>query len=96
MKPRSTLAGVLAAAMLAGTLAAQDKPAWDVTQPTGKTRDIAFTTTEGTWMSIDLSPDSQWLVFDLLGQSYRIPAGGGQAVTLTQVGNPAVTKPAND
>ena len=30
---------------------------WDVTQARGKTRDIDFTTSEGTWMSADLSPD---------------------------------------
>ena len=45
---------------------------WDTTLPRGKTRDIDFTTTEGTWMSVDLSPDGQWIVFDLLGHIYRV------------------------
>jgi Tol biopolymer transport system component len=67
--------------MMAG---AQDKPAWDVTQPRGQTRQISFTTTEGTWMSLDVSPDGQWVVFDLLAHLYRMPAGGGDAVALTQ------------
>jgi hypothetical protein len=31
-----------------------------VTQARGKTRDIDFTTSEGTWMSADLSPDRSW------------------------------------
>lgn len=35
-------------------------------------------------MSVDISPDRQWLVFDLLGQIYRLPIGGGEAVCLTQ------------
>lgn len=75
---------VLASLCLGTGVAAQDKPSWDVTQPRGKTRDISFTTTEGTWMSVDQSPDGQWLVFDLLGHVYRVPAAGGDAVALTQ------------
>ena len=63
---------------------AQPAPQWDVTQPRGATREISFTTTEGTWMSVDLSPDGQWLVFDLLGHVYRMPASGGTAAALTQ------------
>ncbi|MEP7384758.1 MAG: hypothetical protein ABI910_24015, partial [Gemmatimonadota bacterium] len=59
-------------------------PAWDVTVPRGTTREIAFTATEGTWMSVDLSPDGQWLVFDLLGHVYRMPIGGGNATAITQ------------
>src|SRR3982751_2832018 len=38
---------------------------WDVTQARGKTRDIDFTISEGTWMSGDLSPDRTWIAFDL-------------------------------
>src|SRR5262245_51891812 len=45
---------------------------WDVTQARGKTRDIDFTTSEGTWMSADLSPDRTWIAFDLLGHVYRM------------------------
>jgi len=57
---------------------------WDVTQPRGKTRDIDFTTSEGTWMSADLSPDRTWIAFDLLGHVYRMPVAGGEATVLTQ------------
>ncbi|HEX9894474.1 MAG TPA: hypothetical protein VGA78_11155, partial [Gemmatimonadales bacterium] len=56
---------------------------WDVTRPRGQTRPVDFTVSEGTWMSLDVSPDGQWLVFDLLGQVYRLPVTGGQAVPLT-------------
>jgi Tol biopolymer transport system component len=57
---------------------------WDVTQPRGKTRTVEFSTTEGTGMSVDISPDGQWLVFDLLSQVYRVPIAGGEAQCLTQ------------
>ncbi|HEY8398014.1 MAG TPA: hypothetical protein VIK80_08750, partial [Flavihumibacter sp.] len=33
-------------------------------------RNIKLTTTEGTWMSVDLSPDGKTIVFDLLGDLY--------------------------
>lgn len=57
---------------------------WDVTQPHGQTREIDFTTSEGTWMSVDISPDGHWIVFDLLDHIYRVPATGGDAQCLTQ------------
>jgi Tol biopolymer transport system component len=78
---------LFAAALLAAAWAtAQEKPAseWDTTQARGKTRDIDFDTSEGTWMSLDLSPDGKWIVFDLLGHIYRIPSAGGKAECLTQ------------
>lgn len=57
---------------------------WDVTQPRGTTRTISFTASEGTWMSVDIAPDGSWVVFDLLGHIYRMPATGGPATVLTQ------------
>src|ERR1044072_118851 len=42
-------------------------------------RNIEFTTEEGTWMSLDLSPDGSTIVFELLGDLYTMPATGGEA-----------------
>ena len=42
-----------------------------------------FTTSEGTWISLDVSADGQTIVFDLLGDLYTIPIGGGTATRLT-------------
>src|SRR5262245_18196786 len=45
-------------------------------KPDGK---IEFTTDEGTWMSLDVSPDGQTIVFDLLGDLFTLPIAGGEA-----------------
>src|SRR5258708_39470212 len=42
-------------------------------------RSIRFTTTEGTWTSLDVSPDGKTIVFDMMGDLYTIPIGGGPA-----------------
>lgn len=47
------------------------------------TRVISFDTTEGTFMNVDVSPDGETLVFDLLGDLYSLPFAGGEAVALT-------------
>ena len=47
------------------------------------TRVVRFQTTEGTWMSVDVSPDGKTIVFDLLGDLYQIPIEGGDAVPIT-------------
>src|SRR5688500_12358285 len=46
-------------------------------------RPLKFTTDEGTWMSVDVSPDGRTLVFDLLGDLYTLPIAGGKAVRIT-------------
>jgi Tol biopolymer transport system component len=43
----------------------------------------AFTTDEGTWISLDVSPDGRTIAFDLLGDLYTIPFEGGTATRLT-------------
>jgi len=46
-------------------------------------RIIAFDTTEGTRMNVDVSSDGETVVFDLLGDIYALPIAGGDAVPLT-------------
>ncbi len=60
---------------------AQDK--WDVTNPPlGDSTHVSFTTDEGTWMNVDVSPDGQEIVFDLLGDIYIMSVNGGDATLL--------------
>jgi Tol biopolymer transport system component len=48
----------------------------DVNTEFGPVQKIAFDTSEGTWMNVDVSPDGRQVVFDLLGDIYTMPAGG--------------------
>jgi len=51
--------------------------------PLKPSRRISYTTSEGTWMSVDMSPDGSTLVFDLMGDLYTMPASGGSATPVT-------------
>ena len=46
-------------------------------------RSIAIDLTEGSWMSVDVSPDGETLVFDYLGDLFTLPIEGGEATQLT-------------
>lgn len=59
------------------------KPDPDRGLPLEPARWARFTATEGTWISLDVSPDGQTIAFDLLGDLYVMPASGGQATRLT-------------
>lgn len=51
-------------------------------RPLNNTKQISFETNEGTWMSVDVSPDGQEIAFDLVGDLYLMPINGG---TVTQI-----------
>jgi Tol biopolymer transport system component len=53
------------------------------TLPLTPTRTVEFDTDEGTWLSVDVSPDGSRLVFDLLGDLYTLEIAGGDAQRLT-------------
>ena len=68
--------------LLSSQLYAQTAPKWNVEKPTGPSKSFTFQTNEGTWMNLDVSPDGQEIVFDLLGDIYKMPISGGKAVLL--------------
>ncbi|MGV3508239.1 MAG: amidohydrolase family protein [Sphingobacteriaceae bacterium] len=59
-----------------------DTPKWNIEKPTGPAKTVSFTTDEGTWMNLDVSPDGKEIVFDLLGDIYKMPISGGKATIL--------------
>lgn len=59
----------------------------DINKPRADARRVAFDVTEGTWMSVDVAPDGKTIVFDLLGDIYTLPIGGGEAKRIS--GGPA-------
>ncbi|TVP77015.1 MAG: amidohydrolase [Gemmatimonadales bacterium] len=72
-------------ALLATTpLVAQDRGDWDVNAPPFPLTDVSIDATEGTWMSLDVSPDGTEVIFDFLGDIYTIPLEGGEARALTR------------
>jgi imidazolonepropionase-like amidohydrolase/Tol biopolymer transport system component len=62
-----------------------DTRKWDVGADLGPTTKLAFDTTEGTWMNVDVSPDGQRIVFDLLGDIYMMPIGGSGSSPATRI-----------
>ena len=51
---------------------------WDVNAPRGlTTREVPINVDNGSWMNIDVSPDGRTIAFDLLGDIYTMPIGGG-------------------
>lgn len=46
-------------------------------------RKLTFDTDEGTWVSLDVSPDGRRLVFELAGDLYTLPIEGGEAAILS-------------
>lgn len=80
---KQNIAFLAAFALFLPLLSAQDKPKWDVSNPKGiPYHEVTFTTDEGTWTSLDVSPDGKTIVFDLLGDIYSMPITGGKATCL--------------
>src|SRR5687767_12303148 len=93
---------------LGGSLFAQDKPQdkpeakkdpvaekkkADKNELPLETKDkLEFETDEGTWISLDVTPDGKTILFELLGDIYRLPIGGGEATRVTD-GTPYDSQP---
>ena len=92
--PRSLRAVLPSVALLSFPFAgaAQEPSPYDSAQaallqeelPLAPARTLAMTATEGSWMSVDVSPDGSTVVFDLLGDIWTVPLAGGEATQLTR------------
>ena len=51
--------------------------------PLATPRTLRFTTDEASWISLDVAPDGQSIVFDVLGDLYSLPMAGGTATRIT-------------
>ncbi|MAS30278.1 MAG: amidohydrolase, partial [Flavobacteriaceae bacterium] len=60
----------------------EDKKEKDL--PLKAERFIKIDTDEGTWTSLDVSPDGKKIAFDLLGDLYILPIEGGKAERITK------------
>lgn len=69
-------------AAIEGSTQEEKKDKKDEELPIKPTETIEFTTDEGTWMSLDVSPDGQTIIFDLLGDIYTLPISGGEATRI--------------
>ncbi|WP_297802741.1 amidohydrolase family protein, partial [uncultured Brevundimonas sp.] len=68
-----------APAQASGSAESTETAKWDVQNPPGPSKSVNIDVTSGTWMSVDVSPDGQEIVFDLLGDIYVMPITGGEA-----------------
>ena len=91
MRLSALRASAFAILLVAPALTAQNAPRTNApaASPTlplkpDPSRTLRFTTTEGTWMSVDVSPNGQTIVFDLAGDIYTVPLSGGKATRLTE------------
>jgi Tol biopolymer transport system component len=82
---RTVLLG--AAALFPTLLLAQPAPKADSAKGAAARKDLPlvaartarFSASRATWMSLDVSPDGQQIVFDMLGDLYTLPITGGTA-----------------
>jgi len=78
------LAGILAIPVPAPAAEdAKDDAKKDQPLPLKPSRNIEFKTSEGTWLSLDVSPDGKTILFELVGDLYTMPISGGEARKLT-------------
>lgn len=67
------------------SFAQEDEDKWNVADPYSQDwpiNEVVLKTDEGTWMSLDVSPDGSTIVFDLLGDIFTMPISGGKATAL--------------
>ncbi|MGB0893142.1 MAG: amidohydrolase family protein [Parashewanella sp.] len=63
--------------------ASETTPKWNVNKPSAQPLDqININVNQGTWMNLSISPDGKHILFDMLGDIYRISVEGGKAEPL--------------
>lgn len=62
----------------------KEKPKKKKDLPLEVGRKIPIKTTEGSWMSLDVSPDGKTVAFDFLGDIFTMPITGGKPVQFTK------------
>lgn len=77
----SSILAVSGSAQMQGAVPGFGNPQEDL--PLKPERKIEFTTDEGTWLSLDVSPDGRTIVFEMLGDIYTLPINGGTAKLLS-------------
>ncbi|WP_156842334.1 amidohydrolase family protein [Novosphingobium aquimarinum] len=71
--------------IVTSTPGAPDAAKWDVNAPRGlNLRQVPIRTDEGTWMNVDVSPDGRTIAFDMLGDIYTMPIGGGTPTRIAE------------
>ncbi|MGB1701174.1 MAG: TolB family protein, partial [Nannocystaceae bacterium] len=55
----------------------ESQPAWDVSAPNLPMESFDLNVKEGTWISVDVHPNGEEIVFDLLGDIFVMPIAGG-------------------
>ncbi|HMB92506.1 MAG TPA: hypothetical protein VKP65_16755, partial [Rhodothermales bacterium] len=95
MRLRILLLAMLLLGLPAATFAQADSTRTDTTEvkkdkkkdeslPLEPARTVSFSTDEGSWISLDVSPDGETIVFELLGDLYTLPMSGGTATRITE------------
>ncbi|MEO8474397.1 MAG: amidohydrolase family protein [Chryseolinea sp.] len=93
MKIRSILLSVLLAGCSLNAVAQEPKkdstetekePDKKIKLPLKVARRVPIKTMEGTWMSLDVSPDGRSVAFDFLGDIFTMPIGGGKPTQFTK------------
>ncbi|MEM7279322.1 MAG: amidohydrolase, partial [Pseudomonadota bacterium] len=85
MTLRYVLSLLAALVCVTSSIADEHEKDWSVDEPSYSVdaKTVEINTDQGTWMSLDVSPDGKTVVFDLLGDLYTIPISGGNAQKLS-------------
>ncbi|GHN00218.1 bifunctional TolB-family protein/amidohydrolase [Cytophagales bacterium WSM2-2] len=62
----------------------KEKPKKKRDLPLDVARRVPIKTSEGTWMSLDVSPDGKTIAFDFLGDIFTMPIAGGKPTQFTK------------